>query len=69
MKAKLRIPTIEERIGGAAVELLKAPASEKDISEGRGENFGTISERIRKRTSQSFCGYLSVSWIHSKTNC
>jgi ATP-dependent DNA helicase RecG len=28
--------------------LLKAPASEKDVSEGSWDGFGTISERVRK---------------------
>jgi len=54
MKAELRNPIIEEQTGGVAVELLKAPASGKTVSESSGKDFGTISERIRKRTCQSF---------------
>ena len=49
-QAGLPEPIIEERTGGVAVELLKSPTSEKDISESSGNDFGTISERIRKRT-------------------
>ncbi|MBL7048908.1 MAG: putative DNA binding domain-containing protein [Nitrospira sp.] len=46
--ASLPEPIIEENSGGIAVELLKEPASEKAVSEGSGNDFGTISERIRK---------------------
>jgi ATP-dependent DNA helicase RecG len=46
--AGLPEPVIEENTGGVAVELLKAPASEKDVSEGSWDGFGTISERVRK---------------------
>ena len=46
--AGLPEPIIEENSGGIAVELLKAPASEKAVSESSGDDFGTISERIRK---------------------
>jgi ATP-dependent DNA helicase RecG len=46
--AGLPDPIIEENSGGIAVELLKAPASEKSVTESSGDDFGTISERIRK---------------------
>jgi len=47
-QAGLPEPIIVERTGGVAVELLKAQASEKTVSERSGDDFGTISERIRK---------------------
>lgn len=46
--AGLPEPVIEENTGGVAVDLLKAQASEENISESRGNDFGTNSERIRK---------------------
>lgn len=46
--AGLPEPVIEENSGGVAVELLKTPTSEKPASEGNGDDFGTILERIRK---------------------
>ena len=46
--AGLPEPIIEENSGGIAVELLKAPASEKSVTESSRDDFGTISERIRK---------------------
>ena len=46
--AGLPEPIIEENSGGIAVELMKAPASEKVVSESSEDDFGTISERIRK---------------------
>ncbi len=46
--AGLPEPTIEENSGGVAVELLKALVTEKAVSEASGNDFGTISEKIRK---------------------
>lgn len=46
--AGLPEPVIEENSGGVAVELLKAPAFAKAVSEGGKDDFRTISERIRK---------------------
>ncbi len=48
MKAELPNPITEELTGSVAVELLKTPTSEKPASESSGDDFGTISERIRK---------------------
>lgn len=47
-QAGLPDPIITERTGGVAVELVKPQASEKAVSESSGDDFGTISERIRK---------------------
>ena len=46
--AGLPEPIIEENSGGVAVELLKAQPSETFPAESGGNDFGTISERIRK---------------------
>jgi len=47
-EAGLPEPIIEENSGGIAVELLKEQASEKPNLKGSGNDFGMISERIRK---------------------
>lgn len=47
-QAGLPDPIITERTGGVAVELLKPETSEKAVLESSGDDFGTISERIRK---------------------
>jgi ATP-dependent DNA helicase RecG len=47
-QAGLPDPIIVERTGGIAVELMKSQASAEMISESGGNDFGTISERIRK---------------------
>ncbi len=47
-QAGLARPVIEERNGGIAVELLKKRTSVKKISDRPENDFGTISERVRK---------------------
>jgi len=47
-QAGLPEPIFEERSGGVAVELLKLQGYEKVVLGGDREDFGTISERIRK---------------------
>ncbi|MBI9094923.1 MAG: putative DNA binding domain-containing protein [Sphaerochaeta sp.] len=47
-QAGLPEPIFEERSGGVAVELLKLQACEKIVSGGDRDDFGTLSERIRK---------------------